>query len=271
MKRRLKEFAQQAKILKWVPNTLTLCNSLCGFAAILYMLKVFNCCGDTMATRIDVFCVSSWIILFAMLFDATDGFAARLFNAASLTGLQMDSLSDMVTFGVAPALLVAVFARTMGGLSQGQTLFVYGCCAVYLSGAALRLAIYNVHAMVEHKSSDTFSGLPSPGAAAAVCCVVLGAKYFDGSWNFLAFALPCYAAVLGLLMVSGIPYTHMAKWCFAARHRPGRILLILVAFFLVAMFQIPAVAALITLYILSGPALLLWHWLANRKNKPETL
>ena len=72
--------------LRWVPNALTLCNSLCGFWAIIYTLTVYNE-GISKAEYLQVFAVSAWIIVFAMVFDAMDGFAARLLNAASMHGL----------------------------------------------------------------------------------------------------------------------------------------------------------------------------------------
>ena len=92
-----------------------------------------------------------------MVFDALDGFAARIFNAASMHGIQMDSLADMTTFGVAPAVLCAVLTHSLKGTALTEQLSVYLLCSVYLGGAALRLATYNVHAMEEHKSSNYFS------------------------------------------------------------------------------------------------------------------
>ena len=111
MKGKFKQFVERNRWLRFVPNSLTLGNSLCGFAAILYTLRAYE--GRDL--DLGIFAVSAWVILCAMIFDALDGFAARIFNAASMHGVQKDSLADMVTFGVAPATLVAIFAHKQIG------------------------------------------------------------------------------------------------------------------------------------------------------------
>ena len=208
---------RDARIFKIVPNSLTIGNSLCGFMAILYTLRAYDDSRDTSAMLL-VFVVSAWMIFAAMIFDALDGFAARAFNATSMTGIQMDSLADMVTFGVAPATLVAIMTHVLRGeLTDTQILATYALCSVYLGCAALRLAIYNVKAMAEHKNSKSFSGLPSPGGAAAICVTIFFVYSLSTrdtvniDLKRLAFILPVYAAVLGLLMVSSIPYLHVGN------------------------------------------------------------
>jgi CDP-diacylglycerol---serine O-phosphatidyltransferase len=255
VKGKFKTLIERNRWFKSVPNALTLCNSVCGFGAILYTLRVYSIPRE--AT--EVFAISAWIILFAMVFDALDGFAARIFNAASMKGIQMDSLADMVTFGVAPATLVAIMAHHLkSNMSNTQYLLICGLAAVYLGGAALRLATYNVHAMLEKKSSDKFTGLPTPGAAAAICSIVIFSADLD-SISYLALALPIYAAVLGLLMVSSFPYIHVAKWLLSMRRNKRRLLFFLILFLTVFLFKSAAVVALINIYILSGPAIALWN------------
>ncbi|WP_176014112.1 phosphatidylcholine/phosphatidylserine synthase [Victivallis sp. Marseille-Q1083] len=260
MKKKFKEFIQHNRWLKAVPNALTLCNSLCGFVAIVYTLQVYENPRD----EIDVFAVSAWIIIFAMVFDALDGFAARLFNAASMHGVQMDSLSDMVTFGVAPATIAAIMTHCLRAeMTYWQNLMTYIFCGIYLGCAALRLATYNVHAILEKKSSEKFSGLPSPGGAAALCSVVL---FFQRPPTELAhihpgFIMPVYAALLGLLMVSNIPYPHMGKWFFSIRRNKKRLALFVLALAILFAFRIHGVVALVNLYILSGPAIALYQLL----------
>ena len=79
---------RDARILKIVPNSLTIGNSLCGFIAILYTLRAYG--KDDTGAMLKVFVVSSWMIFAAMVFDALDGLAARAFHAASMTGIQME-------------------------------------------------------------------------------------------------------------------------------------------------------------------------------------
>lgn len=232
MKQHFRDLLARNRWLKWVPNALTLGNSLCGFAAILYTLQVYEkmMYRDGSAGIEKIFAISALMILCAMIFDAFDGYAARLLNAASIHGIQMDSLADMVTFGVAPAAVVAVMAHALNSLRPSQFIVVWCLCAVYLGCAALRLAKYNVHAMLEKKSSEKFSGLPSPGAAAAICSVIIfyaveGEKH---TMNRLVSFLPYYAAVLGLLMVSEIPYQHFGKWIFSIPRHKKRLLIVCV-------------------------------------------
>lgn len=238
--------------LKGVPNSLTLCNSLCGFAAILYSLNIYT----SPRSAPEVLAISAWIILFAMVFDALDGFAARIFNAASMHGLQMDSLADMVTFGVAPAVIAVVMSHSIRDMTAFQNIMIIAFSGVYLGCAALRLATYNVHAILEKKSGDKFNGLPSPGAAAAVCSMVIFyGRHFEGLESFrqLAFLLPVYAAVLGVLMVSNVPYQHIGKWLQSVRRNRRRMALLIIILAIIAVFRTSGIVVLVNLYIFSGP------------------
>ncbi len=257
-KEKFKSLIERNKWLKAVPNSLTLCNSLCGFAAILYTLRVYE--RSCESSNLAIFAFGAWMILFAMVFDALDGFAARIFNAASMHGIQMDSLADMVTFGVAPATVVAIMTHSLREtMNPSQELMVYFLCSVYLGCAALRLATYNVHAILNKKSGDKFSGLPSPGAAAAICSVVLFAQqHAAADFSRLVFALPVYAAVLGLLMVSRVPYTHFGKWLISIRRNPRRLFLFVIMALSLFIFRADALFVLVTLYILSGPVFALF-------------
>ena len=245
--------------LQFVPNSLTLCNSLCGYAAILVTLQAYKHVDDqhAMAT---IFAWSAGLILFAMVFDMFDGFTARLLHASSLHGIQMDSLADMTTFGVAPATLVAVMAHNMRHIERaGEFIPICMLCGIYLGCAALRLATYNVHAMYEKKSSDVFTGLPSPGAAAALCTIILFAATEKGSNTLREYFryLPTYAMALGFLMVSQVPYPHFGKFLASAPHHRKRALFVvflllvwLVSSFLVNPFLFPFL--LVNIYVFWG-------------------
>jgi len=254
---------RDARVFKVVPNALTIGNSLCGFLAILYTLRVYD--NAETGDMLRVFVVSAWMIFAAMIFDALDGFAARTFHATSMTGIQMDSLSDMVTFGVAPATLVAIMTHRLrnGSMDPKQELIVYALCSIYLGCAALRLAIYNVKAITEHKNSKSFSGLPSPGAAAAICVTIFFVYSLSTRETSrvdlyrLAFILPVYAALLGGLMVSNVPYLHVGKWLISMLRNRRKQLFFAVLVALVIVFRINALAAIVTGYILSGPLSLL--------------
>ena len=223
----------------------------------MFALNVFRPNFD----RPQVLTICAWIILCAMVFDALDGFAARIFNAASMHGMQMDSLADMVTFGVAPAFLSVVMAQCLLKMTMTQTVITLLLASTYLGCAALRLATYNVHAIMEKKSGDKFTGLPSPGAAAAICSMVMfysinykNIEEFE--WvKYLAMLLPVYAAILGLLMVSNIPYTHVGKWLQSVRRNRYRLTILILMLVIAGILGIKGIVIIINFYIFSGPIL----------------
>lgn len=254
MKKSIRIFVERTHWLKAVPNALTLCNSLCGFAAIINTLRVYERMyireGATDAS--EILAQSAILIFSAMIFDALDGFAARLLNAASMHGIQMDSLADMVTFGVAPATLIVVMTHSLPNFNEDNFYLVWALAAIYLGGAALRLATYNVHAMVEKKSSEKFSGLPSPGAAAGICTAVIYYNSLGMEIHHLAVVLPIYGALLGILMVSRIQYIHFAKWILSLKRNRKRLLLVAVVL-IAACFELELTAfAAVNGYILLG-------------------
>ncbi len=254
MKRNFNDFIKQNKWIKSVPNTLTICNSLSGFLAILNMLQVYNPELGSSAVAFSnssyVLAISACMILGAMVFDALDGFTARILNATSLKGLQMDSLADMVTFGVAPAILVAVLAH-INASAKYSYIITWILCGIYLASAASRLATYNVNALLEKKSGKGFNGLPSPGAAAAICSLVLLYCKFDSLHGILKF-LPVYSGLLGLLMISDIQYLHIGKWLESVRRNKFRLSIISIIIICFIFAPIITLAVVINAYILYG-------------------
>lgn len=257
--------ANSIKWLKYVPNSLTLCNSLCGFASIIVALSYNN---DQVLPYLQdkVFVLCSWLILGAMIFDCLDGFAARMLKATSMHGLQMDSLADMVTFGVAPATLLTAITYSLKTLTLQHTVLVWIFAAVYLGGAALRLATYNVHAMLEKKSDDKFHGLPSPGAAAAICTTVLFYQELGISHTNFWWIIPVYGAILGLLMVSPIRYLHIGKWLTTAAKSKRKLFIVLVVLACLCVFPVYTAFVFINVYILIGILIYLWNAITG-KNK----
>lgn len=246
MKKNVKGFIERNNWLKVVPNTLTVCNSLCGFAAIMITLQAY----DYAKRPATVFMMGAALIISAMIFDVLDGFAARIFNAASLKGIQMDSLADMITFGVAPAVLVAVVARLYSLTKYGHWI-AWGFCAIYLACAAHRLARYNVQTMVEKKSGKNFNGLPTTGAAAAICSLIFFFVKYDHGHKFIRI-LPVYVGILGLLMISNVKYIHFGKWLESLRKKKERVAL--VVFLLVCLVMYPAITVMVLVngYVILG-------------------
>jgi CDP-diacylglycerol--serine O-phosphatidyltransferase len=172
-----------------LPNLFTLAALFGGFYAIVMAMN-----GRFEQSAIGIFC--------AMVLDSLDGRVARMTNTQSTFGEQMDSLSDMVSFGAAPALIMYEWALKGLGKLGWIAAFVYCACA------ALRLARFNTNLTVVDKRF--FQGLPSPAAAALVMGFIwlmddLGFKVADeGEWlHWTAFAFALYA---GLTMVTNVPF-----------------------------------------------------------------
>ena len=178
-----------------LPNLFTLAALFGGFYAIVMAIN-----GRFDLAAVGIFC--------AMVLDSLDGRVARMTNTQSAFGEQMDSLSDMVSFGAAPAIISYVWALQGLGRWGWISAFVYCACA------ALRLARFNVNTAVVDKRY--FQGLPSPAAAALIAGFIwlmtdLGVKGPTVAWPM--FALSLYA---GLTMVTNIPFysfkdVHMKK------------------------------------------------------------
>ncbi len=174
-----------------LPNLFTLAGLFGGFYAIVMAIN-----GRFDLAAIGIFC--------AMVLDSLDGRVARMTNTQSAFGEQMDSLSDMVSFGAAPALIAYVWALKDLGRWGWIAAFVYCACA------ALRLARFNVNTGVVDKRY--FQGLPSPAAAALIAGFIwlmteFGFKGADALWGvaipWITFVLALYA---GLTMVTNVPF-----------------------------------------------------------------
>jgi CDP-diacylglycerol---serine O-phosphatidyltransferase len=179
------EVRKRRKGIYVLPNLFTLAALFGGFYAIVMAM---NGRFDLAATG--VFC--------AMVLDSLDGRVARMTNTQSAFGEQMDSLSDMVSFGAAPALITYVWALNTLGRWGWIAAFVYCACA------ALRLARFNVNTAVVDKRF--FQGLPSPAAAALVMGFVWlmnDLQIAPQSVRWFAFAMCLYA---GLTMVTNVPF-----------------------------------------------------------------
>jgi CDP-diacylglycerol--serine O-phosphatidyltransferase len=208
-----------------------------------------------------------------MVFDALDGYVARLSRTASEFGKQLDSLCDVVTFGVAPGFLLVKLCPRFAFLHREA---VWVIAASFAACAALRLARFNV----ETSSADDhtrFKGLPSPAAAAVIAGfalmfhelrdkeqAILYAQQIDA---ILQTLLPCFAAFVALLMVSRIPYPHVVNQLFRGHRTFG--FLVRIVFALVAVMVIPgyAVPIICCWFALSGPVRFAYRKIAIRRQQ----
>jgi len=209
-------------LIKHIPNFITSLNLTAGFIAIIFAAN-----NDLMT--------SSWFILAAMLFDFTDGFSARLLKAYSSIGKELDSLADVVSFGVAPAMIIyklisisPSFTTTISGYSWiSSYTFFSGYIAVLMPVcAALRLAKFNI----DSTQTISFKGLPTPANAFAVISVVIAAKYSEiavlKSITESPVILSVYTVILSLMMVSRIPMLSLKMTNFRIKGNEGRYILL---------------------------------------------
>jgi CDP-diacylglycerol---serine O-phosphatidyltransferase len=268
------------------PTLLTLGNLICGFFAIVVAARIDKPSADLMIGGVDIndttnVMLSGWLIFLAMVFDGLDGYVARLARTASDFGAQLDSLCDVVSFGVAPGfLLVKICPRFT--LVHNQAVWVIA--AAFAACAALRLARFNV----ETSDDDDhlyFSGLPSPAAAAVVAGFAIMfytlrqdtsatariAALKDGVDSVLQTVLPFIGLLVALLMVSRIRYPHITNRVLRGQRSFGHVVAVVfcfVALVLVRGYAVPIVACAFALY---GPVCLAWELWIQRRHREEPL
>lgn len=251
-----------------LPTLLTLGNLVCGFAAIIAATKDASKPGLALPFGWSPLQAACMFILLGMVCDGLDGTAARLTRTMSRMGAELDSLADVVTFGLAPA----VMACKVVGISipfisahwdDGHWLHkcVFGAAAVYVSCAALRLARYNVED-ASPEAHGGFQGLPSPGAAGAVVGLIMLYETFESNQAYgeMAQGLTAVAVVAGLLllglaMVSRLTYTHMINRLFKGKAKMMRLLPVLAVAGVLVVWPKYVLPACFLGYALSGPVL----------------
>ena len=192
-----------------VPNLFTSMNMFCGFLSIINASQ-----GN--------FTYSAWLIIIAAIFDALDGMVARLTNSSSALGVELDSLSDVVSFGAAPAYLIyatELFKLNAFGVVISSLLMIAG---------GFRLARFNVQLVGFDK--QFFKGLPIPTSALTVATFIL-TFYMDGTGFSKVesnFIIPL-VIILSYLMVSKIKYDTMPKFSWNAIKKQPFIIIIIIA------------------------------------------
>ena len=232
-----------------LPNAFTTGALFCGFYAIVMAMN----------QRFEHAC---WAVFIAMILDGLDGRIARLTNTQSEFGAQYDSLSDMVSFGAAPALVI--YEWSLRGLGKLGWIAAF----IYCAGAALRLARFNTN--IEVVDKRFFQGLPSPAAAALIVGFIMmmtdpdinvRARQVDWvSWGLAVFA--------GLTMVSNVPFYSFKDVNFRKSVPFIVVFLIALAFALLAIDPPKVLWPIFVIYGLSGYAVFAWR---AAKGKPVSI
>ena len=226
-----------------LPNLLTTGALFAGFSAIVQSTK-----GN--------FELAAILIFVAMVLDGLDGRVARMTNTTSEFGIQYDSLSDMVSFGLAPALVLYEWSLHSMGKIGWLVAFIYAVAT------ALRLARFNTHAADE---KSFFQGLPSPSAAGILAAFVWVVTDYGMQGTDFRIVTLFLTLIDGILMVSNVPFRSFKDFDLKS-HVPFVVLLGIVIALVVIVYDPPRVLLTgFTIYLLSGPVSALMH----RKKKND--
>ena len=226
-----------------LPNLLTTGNLLCGFWAII---SVFQ----------EQFYYAAVAILLASVFDAFDGKVAKLSRATSKFGMQYDSLADLVSFGIAPALLAFSWALRPYGKFGWLAAFTFVACG------AIRLARYNV--MASSGETKYFKGVPIPVAAAMIALtILLYLRLVETGWiKDIVILVMIY--VLAFLMVSNIRYFSFKELGLAKRKPVSSFVFVVLSLIVIVMEPVVVLSAFVLFYVFSGPVSMLLAWRKKR-------
>ncbi|HPF37104.1 MAG TPA: phosphatidylcholine/phosphatidylserine synthase [Phycisphaerae bacterium] len=286
------------RILKTVgvlPSLATLGNLTCGLGAIYLCMLAAQAAASPVAdsgtepTKVialfsTYLSAAACFLILGMFFDAIDGRLARLARKTSEFGAQLDSLADIVSFGVAPACLVLMIAKPaifsemvdLTRLERAYWRAEWVMAAIYVCCTAMRLARFNVENEEDESAHMDFRGLPSPGAAGAIIAAVLLHEHLlpviihAKTIVIIERLMPPFALVLGLLMVSPFRYPHMVNAILRGR-RPFWQVVSIVIILLIALVVDPEITLAIgtATYALYGPIRTGFAKMLGRKLVPE--
>lgn len=216
-------------IKKHIPNTLTALNLLCGMMGIYFVLKGQISYG-------------AYFILIAALFDFLDGFLARMLNAYSEIGKQLDSLADLVTFGILPSFILFQMVKENADLE-------YMPFFTFLIGifSAIRLAKFNI----DTRQSDRFIGVPTPANAMLISTLPFFAEKFPSSAECIyhPYFIYVFTIVMSFLLIAELPLIALKFKSFALKQNIFRYLVLLIGLICILAFGLAGIPMVIISYI----------------------
>ncbi len=183
------------KVKEVLPTAVTMGNIMCGFISILCILD-------------QRFEIAAWLIIVSMALDAFDGRLARMMKSTSKTGAQLDSMADLVTFGIAPALLMIKTCTIL------PTIILWSVGLLFMVCAAFRLARFNVQKDEGiNIPKNFFTGLPTTLSGGTVAQLVILDHFMQGKLRIdvISTLLPFIVASLGFFMVSKVPFFNITN------------------------------------------------------------
>ena len=278
------------------PTVFTLANLICGFFAIVVAARVERPTSLDPPQAVDIvfknptrvirqldpandthnIMLSGWLIFLAMIFDALDGHVARLSRSTSDFGAQLDSLCDVVSFGVAPGFLLVKMCPTVT-FSHDK---IWLIAAAFAACAALRLARFNVESGVDDDHMH-FSGLPSPAAAASIAGFAILFYELRREGHTLLYAeeidrwvqtgLPFFGLLVALLMVSRIPYPHVVNQVLRGQRSFGHVVALVFAFVAIMSIRGYSVPIIGCVFVLAAPIRYGFQRLLNRRETQDPI
>lgn len=287
-----------------LPTLFTLGNLICGFFAIVVLSRIEKPGGVQFepAPRIELKLESAKeltasakeliesedpthnlmlcgvLILLAMLFDAIDGQVARITRGVTDFGAQLDSLCDLVSFGLAPAILLVKMCPQFTNLHSEA---IWSVAALFACCAALRLARFNVE-MDTDDDHTSFAGLPTPAAAAVIASFAVlsytlrneanvGRENFDVYDWWMQRIVPVFSIVVAILMVSRIPYPHPLTQFVRGQRSFAQVVAIVFALVAILIVRGYAVPLLCVLFVCIPPLRYAWDIIWHRRAREEPL
>ena len=228
---------EKQKLTFFLPNIFTGLNLASGFASLILSQQ-----GN--------FFDAAVLVVLGGVFDLVDGKIARVMGAQSIFGEQFDSMSDLVSFGLAPAFLIYNYSFMPLGRLGGVVAFIYVLCV------ALRLARFNAN--IEKVNSNFFQGLPSPGAAMAIVGYVFLGDIFVILQEHSIVAL-CYTVIYSILMISNLPFCSFKDSVWVRKHKRGVLILIFLLLALLFSYYRFMIVTLMAFYVVGSMVYYLIH------------
>lgn len=218
------------RLAYFIPNTFTALNMACGFIAILFAFH-----GE--------FYKACMFIILGAIFDSVDGRIARMTNTQSSFGEQFDSLSDLVSFGVSPA--IVYYFRFLADAGRPGMV----ACFFFMLCGALRLARFN--STIDKNKSDYFQGLPIPGGATAAISLVFISASFPQIADYKPLTVG-YLLFYAALMISNIPFPSFKKSEWVKNHKKQVLMVIFLIFASLFIYEEVMIPLIISFYVLSS-------------------
>jgi CDP-diacylglycerol--serine O-phosphatidyltransferase len=270
-----------------IPSLVTIGNGICGFSALWLLCKVDLPAGGLGfdAPPPAAFAQAAWLILLGMVFDVFDGKVARMSGGSSALGAQLDSLCDLVTFGLVPSVLTLTLSQLSHSPVWWQRAAWFFSLAYFL-GAMLRLARFTAENEPDEEAHLAFKGLPTPGAAGCIASLVIFHSYIaefqktelqllkglmepeavQRAVACIPWMLPPLALVLGYTMVSNrLIFEHVGSRLFSRKHSFDFVVYLIFGVVLAAVLPEILLPILFFGYLLHAPVRLIAQHVGQRR------